>query len=145
MRNLYRQSIKLTLAAKYRVRKLLEQWNSTWIIRYKNSKSTTKKTIANQITEPEIELFLKTLRGITPYPKIRDLNKVFKNKLSPIKVNIILRYLERSNTVEVDLDGNVIWIRENDNNEAALHERANFSSEFIEYIKTNKIDLSAED
>ena len=47
--------------------------------------------------------------------------------------------------MEVDLDGNVIWIRENDNNEAALHEMANFSSEFIEYIKTNKIDLSAED
>ena len=86
-----------------------------------------------------------TLRSITPYPKIRDLNKVFKNKLSPIKVNIILRYLERFKTVEVDLDGNVIWIRENDNYEAALHERATFSSEFIEYIKTNKIDLSAED
>ena len=86
-----------------------------------------------------------TLRGITPYPKIRDLNKVFKNKLSPLQVNIILRYLEKSKTVELDLDGNVIWIRDNETNQATLCERATFSSEFIEYIKTNKIDLSAED
>ena len=28
---------------------------------------------ANDITEAEVELFLKTLQGITPYPKIRDL------------------------------------------------------------------------
>jgi hypothetical protein len=105
----------------------------------------TKKAAANQITEGEIELFLKTLQGITPYPKIRELNKVFKNKLSPLKVDIILRYLEKSKTIELDLDGNVIWIREDENNQAALCERATFSSAFIEYIKTNKIDLSAKD
>lgn len=132
----------MTFAATLRVRKLLEQWNSTWFIRYKNSKPTTKKTTAYQITEAEVELFLKTLQDITPYPKIRDLNKVFKNKLSPLKVNIILRYLERSKTVELDLDGNVIWIREHENNQVDLCERATFSSAFIEYIKTNKIDLS---
>jgi len=85
------------------------------------------------------------LQGITPYPRIRELNKVFKNKLSPLKVNIILRYLERSKTVELDLDGNVIWIREDQNNQVALSHRATFSSNFIEYIKTNKIDLSAKD
>ena len=135
----------MTFAAKLRVRKLLEQWNSTRFIRYKNSKSTTKKTIANQITEAEVELFLKTLKGITPYPKIRDLNKIFKNKLSPLKVNIILRYLERSKTVELDLDGNVIWIREEENNQIELCDGATFSSAFIKYIKTKKIDLSAKD
>ncbi|MGA9745142.1 MAG: hypothetical protein WBQ16_11045 [Nitrososphaeraceae archaeon] len=85
------------------------------------------------------------MQGITPYPKIRDLNKVFKNKLSPLKVNIILRYLERSKTVELDLDGNVIWIRKHENNPTTLCERATFSSAFIEYIKTNKIDLSTKD
>jgi hypothetical protein len=85
------------------------------------------------------------LQGITPYPKIRDLNKVFKNKLSPVKVNIILRYLERSKTVELDLDGNVIWIRDDEDNQTTLCERATFSSAFIEYIKTNKIDLSTKD
>ena len=105
----------------------------------------TKKTIANQITEAEIELFLKTLQGITPYPKIRDLNKIFKNKLSPLKVNIILRYLERSKTVELDLDGSIIWIREHENNQIDLCDRATFSSAFIKYIKAKKIDLSAKD
>ena len=85
------------------------------------------------------------MQGITPYPKVRDLNKVFKNKLSPLKVNIILRYLERSKTVEIDLDGNVIWIREHENNQVAFSHRATFSPEFIEYIETNKIDLSAKD
>jgi len=47
--------------------------------------------------------------------------------------------------VELDLDGNVIWIRDNENNQATLCERATFSSAFIEYIKTNKIDLSTKD
>lgn len=85
------------------------------------------------------------MQGITPYPKIRDLNKVFKNKLSPLKVNIILRYLERSKTVEIDLDGNVIWIREHENNQIDVCDRATFSSAFIKYIKARKIDLSAKD
>lgn len=47
--------------------------------------------------------------------------------------------------MELDLDGNVIWIRDNENNQATLCERATFSSAFIEYIKTNKIDLSTKD
>jgi hypothetical protein len=81
------------------------------------------------------------LQGITPYPKIRDLNKVFRNKLSPLKVNNILHSLERSKTVELDLDGNVIWIRDHENNQATLCERA----AFIDYIKTNEIDVSAKD
>lgn len=44
--------------------------------------------------------------------------------------------------MELDLDGNVISIRELENNQVDLCERATFSSAFIEYIKTNKIDLS---
>lgn len=82
------------------------------------------------------------MQGVTPYLKVRDLNKIFKNKLSPLKVNIILRYLERAKTVEIDLDGNVIWIRGSENNQVTFSDTASFSSEFIEYIKTYKIDLS---
>ena len=47
--------------------------------------------------------------------------------------------------MEIDLDGNVIWIREHENNQVAFSHRATFSPEFIEYIETNKIDLSAKD
>ena len=47
--------------------------------------------------------------------------------------------------MELDLDGNVIWIREHENNQVTLCESATFSSAFIEYIKTNKIDLSVKD
>ena len=47
--------------------------------------------------------------------------------------------------MELDLDGNVIWIREHENNQIDLCDRATFSSAFIKYIKTKKIDLSAKD
>ena len=47
--------------------------------------------------------------------------------------------------MDLDLDGNVIWIREEENNQIELCDGATFSSAFIKYIKTKKIDLSAKD
>ena len=72
-------------------------------------------------------------------------HKVYLFNRIYLQVNIILRYLERSKTAEIDVDGNVIWIREHENNQVAFSHRATFSPEFIEYIETNNIDLSAKD
>jgi len=53
--------------------------------------------------------------------------------LDLFKVNTILRYLEKSKRLEIDLDGNIIWTRQDsDNNQLSLGERANISKEFLD-------------
>jgi hypothetical protein len=49
---------------------------------------------------------------------------------------MILRYLERSKRLETDLDGNIIWIREDNNNtnQVSLAEGANISKEFSDFF-----------
>jgi hypothetical protein len=49
---------------------------------------------------------------------------------------MILRYLERSKRLETDLDGNIIWVREDNNNtnQVSLAERANISKEFLDFF-----------
>jgi hypothetical protein len=48
--------------------------------------------------------------------------------LDPIKINAILRYLERSKSLEIDLDGNIIWIREEKAKHSTLADVANIST-----------------
>lgn len=64
---------------------------------------------------------------------MRDLKRLLSPTLSLDKINAILKYLERSNGLIVDLDGNIIWIKEkNLKQESELSETADFSKEFIE-------------
>jgi hypothetical protein len=57
-------------------------------------------------------------------------------KLDLFKINMILRYLERSKRLETDLDGNIIWIREDKDtvNQLSLAERADLSKEFLNFF-----------
>jgi hypothetical protein len=64
---------------------------------------------------------------------MRDLKRILSPTLSLDKINAILKFLERSNGLIVDLDGNIVWIKEkNSKQEAEMSETANFSKEFIE-------------
>jgi hypothetical protein len=60
--------------------------------------------------------------------------------LDPVKLNAILRYLGRSKSLEVDLDGNIIWIRqeggEGKSNQSILADVANISKDFLNYFST---------
>jgi hypothetical protein len=59
--------------------------------------------------------------------------------LDPVKINAILRYLQRSKSLEVDLDGNIIWIREEEEgkpNQSTLADLANISKDFLNYFST---------
>ena len=73
------------------------------------------------------------------YPKIRDLQKLLRPRLDLFKINTILRYLQRDKRLETDLDGNIIWIREDSNsaNKLSLAERANLSKEFLDFFSKN--------
>jgi hypothetical protein len=82
------------------------------------------------------------------YPKIRNLQKLLRPKLDLFKINTILKYLERAKRLETDLDGNIIWIREdsNDANKLSLAERADLSKEFLDFFsKKNNQRLEEEE
>jgi hypothetical protein len=76
------------------------------------------------------------------YPKIRDLQRLLKPRLDLFKINTILRYLERSKRLETDLDGNIIWMRENkqNTNKLSLAERAKMSKGFSDFFTKGIVD-----
>jgi hypothetical protein len=69
--------------------------------------------------------------------------------LDLFKINTILKYLERAKRLETDLDGNIIWIRENisnSTNKLSLAERADISKDFLDFFsKKNNQRLEEEE
>jgi hypothetical protein len=88
-----------------------------------------------------LDFFLATIRRYSGYPKVRDIQKLLGPRLSLIKINVILRYLVKSNSLEIDLDGNIIWSRQESVDPLlSFGEAANISPEFLEYFSTKDTD-----
>jgi hypothetical protein len=70
------------------------------------------------------------------YPKVRDLGKILGPRLNLYNIDRLLRYLERARQLQIDVDGNIIWIREDNKstNLLSLRERASLSNVFIDYL-----------
>lgn len=89
----------------------------------------------NVYSEAEVDYFVDTIKNVKPFPKLRDLRKLLSPVLSLDKINAILKYLERSKQIIVDLDGNIVWIKDaNVKGVSNLSETANFSKEFLEHF-----------
>ena len=89
----------------------------------------------NVYTEAEVDYFVDTIKDVKPFPKLRDLRKLLSPVLSLDKINAILKYLERSKQIIVDLEGKIVWIKDaNVKEDSNLSETANFSKEFIEHF-----------
>jgi hypothetical protein len=89
------------------------------------------------MNDEDINFFLTSIKKVEgSYPKIRDLQKLLRPRLDLFKINMILRYLERAKRLETDLDGNIIWIREDNSsaNKLSLAERAELSKEFLDFF-----------
>jgi hypothetical protein len=117
------------------------------VILIKKRKFTKKKQRAtNEITEEDLDFFLDTIKNIGGYPKVRDLKTLLEPKLNLVKINAILRYLEKSKRLEIDLDGNIIWIREEgfNHHSVSVAEVANLSPAFQEYFSTKDVDAKDE-
>jgi hypothetical protein len=55
------------------------------------------------------------------------------------KINAILKYLERSKLIIIDLDGNIVWIKEKNLTENSnLMDVGKFSNDFLEYFGNSK-------
>ena len=60
---------------------------------------------------------------------------MLRPSLDLVKINAILRYLERSKSLEIDLDGNIIWIREEERpNQSTLAVAGDISKDFKNYF-----------
>lgn len=102
----------------------------------KKSKRIKKSKIpVNEITQEEVDLFLNTIEQSSEYVRIRELQKIFRDKLDPIKINTILKYLERAKTINVDLDGNIIWIKSHTNRQLTFWEKASIKNDLKELNK----------
>ncbi|HJS65337.1 MAG TPA: hypothetical protein VJ767_10835 [Nitrososphaeraceae archaeon] len=83
---------------------------------------------------------MSTIQQSKEYTKVRDLQKILRGNLNSIKVNTIFKYLVRSKIIEVDLDGNIIWIKKTEKNQTRFWERASLSKDFRKLL-LNKNDI----
>jgi hypothetical protein len=60
--------------------------------------------------------------------------------LTPLQVNVIIRYLERSRAIVIDTEGYIIWMRKELPDQLTLSEVANMSSEFRKYLEQQRQD-----
>lgn len=88
---------------------------------------------ANEITEEEVSSFLDAIRIFDSYPKVRDLGKMFPH-LSPFKINVILRYLERSGMIVIDSESYITWIKKGGPGQLTIGDVADISDELKEYM-----------
>lgn len=58
------------------------------------------------------------------------------SSLSPLKINVIVRYLERSGAIIVDSEGYIIWSRK-EQDHLSLGEVAEMSNELKDFLKRN--------
>lgn len=68
----------------------------------------------NEISDEDVNFFILKLEEKLEsgeYPKLRQIESILKPHLSSEKIIAILGYLRRSGMIEVDLDGNITWIR----------------------------------
>ncbi|HYP42671.1 MAG TPA: hypothetical protein VEQ18_01475 [Candidatus Nitrosocosmicus sp.] len=108
---------------------------------YSQKKVNKKRNLSasNDFSESDVEYFLSKIKDITPFPKLRELRKILTPHLTLDKIYDILRYLERSNLIIIDLDGNIVWIKEkNLREDSNLMDIGKFSSDFLEYFGNPK-------
>ncbi len=110
----------------------------------KKTKPDRKARPRNEITEQEVEEFLSAVRnfdGDSDYPKLRDLRKLLPS-MDLYKINVILRYLERSKAIIVDNDGYIVWTRTvGEPDWLTLGEVANISDELKEFLGKGESEI----
>lgn len=102
----------------------------------KRRKPDRKARPANEITEHEVEEFLQVIRNFDGYPRLRDLGGLLPS-MSAYKINVILRYLERSKTIVVDNDGCITWVRKGRPGNMTLGDVASIDPRLKEFLATD--------
>ena len=77
---------------------------------------------------------MQAIRNFDGYPKLRDLRKVLPS-LTPVQINVIAHYLERSGAIVIDTDGYITWMRNEGLGQLTLGEVATMSSDLKELLE----------
>ncbi|HEY1211433.1 MAG TPA: hypothetical protein VGE82_00635 [Nitrososphaera sp.] len=77
---------------------------------------------------------MQVIRDFDGYPKLRDL-RIMLPSLTPVKINVIVHYLERSGVIVMDSDGYIIWMRRESLEQLTLGEIAEMSSDLKELLE----------
>jgi hypothetical protein len=86
---------------------------------------------------------LQAIRNFEGYPKLRDIRKMLPS-LTPVQVNVVAQYLERSRAIIIDADGYITWMRNKAPGQLTLSEVAEMSSDLKELLEKhpNREDLT---
>jgi hypothetical protein len=76
---------------------------------------------------------LQAINNFEGYPKLRDLPKMLPS-LTPLKINVIAHYLERSGAIVIDADGYIIWMRNEGQEQLTFGEVAKMSSDLRAFL-----------
>jgi hypothetical protein len=77
---------------------------------------------------------LQAIKNFDGYPKLRTLRKLLPS-LTPLQINVIAHYLERSGEIVIDADGYITWMRNKDQEHLMLGEVAEMSSDLKELLR----------
>jgi hypothetical protein len=81
---------------------------------------------------------LQAIRDFDGYPKLKDLRMMLPS-LTPVQINAIVHYLDRSGVIVIDTDGYIIWMRkEGLGQQLTLGEVAEISSDLKELLEKHK-------
>jgi hypothetical protein len=86
---------------------------------------------------------LQAIRNFDGYPKLRDIRKMLPF-LTPVQINVLSKYLERSGAIVIDADGYITWMRSKDPGQLTLGEVADMSGDLKRLLEkhTNRDDLT---
>ena len=102
-------------------------------------KSRKKERPANEVSEDDINALLDAIKSFEGYPKLKDLGRMLPS-LTPLQVNVIIRYLERSRAIVIDTEGYITWVSKEEPDQLTLGEVANMGSEFRKYLEQQRQD-----
>jgi hypothetical protein len=77
---------------------------------------------------------LQAIRDFEGYPKLRDVRRMLPF-LTPVQINVIVHYLERSGAIVIDADGYITWMRNEDPGQLTLGEVAEMSSDLRKLLE----------
>ena len=88
------------------------------------------------MSEDDINALLQAIKSFDGYPKLKDLGRMVPS-LTPLQVNVIVRYLERSGAIVIDTEGYIVWARK-EQEQLTLGEVADISGDLKDYLDKHR-------
>jgi hypothetical protein len=88
------------------------------------------------VSEGDINAMLQAIKGFDGYPRLKDLGSLLPS-LTPLQINVIVRYLERLGAIVIDTEGYIVWARK-EQEQLTFGEVAEIDNDVKDYLKEHK-------